>query len=216
LWKKIRVSTLDLKIVFILMLLSILFILVPLFSQTYLRIIFALPLLLFLPGYLFIAVMFPRKGELSPIERFTLSIGLSIAITVFDGFALNYTTWGFRPNSIVMSLSLIMAILLMAAYIRRLMLGEHAYYFSIGHIRSFFSTLMSKETETGPEYDPALEKMLIKTMIIAILLVSAMLVYAKITTEPEKFTAFYILGSNGKAEDYPSEIYINKDRKKYA
>jgi len=84
--KKITASTLDLKIAIVFIVLSILFILVPPFDQTFLRILFALPLLLFLPGYLFISVMFPKRGELSAIERFTLSIGLSIAITVFDGF----------------------------------------------------------------------------------------------------------------------------------
>jgi uncharacterized membrane protein len=209
--KKTKISTFDLKLTLLLMLLSILFILVPPFNQTFLRTILALPLLLFLPGYLFITVMFPKKEELTPIERFTLSIGLSIAITVFDGFALNYTPWGFRPNSIVISLSLIILILLTAAYLQRRRHGEQAYDFSIEHIRNFFRMLKSKETETGPEYDPALEKMLIKTMIIAILVVSAMLIYAKVTTEPEKFTAFYILGSNGKADNYPSEIYINKE-----
>lgn len=208
--KKTKISTFDLKIVLILILLSILFVLVHPFNQTFLRIILALPLLLFLPGYLFITVMFPKKGELSPIERFTLSIGLSIAITVFDGFALNYTPWGFRPNSIVMSLSLIILALLTTAYLQRKRLGELAYEFSIEHIRYFFRTLTSKETETGPEYDPALEKMLIKTMIIAILLVSAMLVYAKVTTEPEKFTALYILGENGKAENYLTDIRIGE------
>ncbi len=208
---KKKASTLDLKLVLILMLLSILFILVPPFNQTYLRIILALPLLLFMPGYLFITVMFPRKGELSPIERFTLSIGMSIAITVFDGFALNYTPWGFRPHSIVMSLSLIMVLMLIAAYLqRRRRLGEQAYDFSIEHIKSFFRTLKSKETETCPEYDPALEKMLIKTMIIAILIVSVMLVYAKVTTEPEKFTALYILGEKGKAENYLTDVRIGE------
>ncbi|MBU4139706.1 MAG: DUF1616 domain-containing protein, partial [Euryarchaeota archaeon] len=128
-----------------------------------------------------------------------------------DGFALNYTPWGFRPNSIVISLSLIDGILLLIAIFQRIRLKENAYDFSPEYVTSFYRTLMSKEQETGPEYDPALEKMLIKTMVIAILIVSAMLIYATMTREQEKFTAFYILGSNGKAEDYPSEIYINKD-----
>lgn len=201
----------DLNLGIILIILSILFILIPPYNETLLRIILALPFLLFLPGYFFITSMFPKKGELSPIERFTLSIGLSIAIFVFDGFALNYTPWGFRPNSIVISLSLIDGILLLIAIFQRISLKENAYDFSYEYLISFYRTLRSKEQETGPEYDPALEKMLIKTMVIAILIVSAMLIYAIMTREQEKFTAFYILGSNGKAEDYPSEIYINKD-----
>jgi len=153
--------------------------------------------------------MFPKKGELSTIERFTLSIGLSIAIVVFDGFGLNYTPWGFRPNSIVISLSMIMGVLLLATYFKRKKLGANAYEFSFKDIRSFYLTLKSKDVESGPEYDHALEKTLIRTMIIAIILVGAVVLYANVTREPEKFTALYILGSSGKAENYPDEVYIN-------
>jgi uncharacterized membrane protein len=203
-------NNLDLKLAVILTILSIIFILIPPFNQTFLRIILALPLLLFLPGYLLMAVMFPKRGELSSIERFTLSIGLSIAITVFDGFGLNFTKWGFRPNSIVISLSTIIVLLLLVAYLQRWRLKEAGYGFSFKDITTFYHSIRSKETETGPEYDPALEKTLIKTMVIAILLVSAMLIYAKVTKEPEKFTALYILGANGKAENYPTEIHIGE------
>ncbi|MCX9011793.1 MAG: VanZ family protein [Candidatus Methanoperedens sp.] len=222
--KKSMAAILDLKLAVILIVASIIFILVPPYNQTFLRMILALPLLLFLPGYLFISVMFPRRGELGPIERFTLSIGLSIAIFVFDGFALNYTPWGFRPNSIVISLSTIMGFLLIAAYLQRWRCGETGYGFSFRDIISFYHTIRSNEAETGPEYDPALEKMLIKTMIIAILLVSAMLIYAKVTTEPEKFTTLYILGANGKAENYlpgvnigePATILVGVENYEYA
>ncbi|KCZ71155.1 putative membrane protein [Candidatus Methanoperedens nitroreducens] len=206
--KRIRAST-DLGLTAVLIILSILFISFPPFNQTPLRVILAPLFLLFLPGYLLISVMFPKHGELSPIERFTFSIGLSIAIFVFDGFALNYTPWGFRPKSIVISLSTIMGLLLVAAYLQRLRFKEEGYGLSFKDITSFYHTIRSKETKIIPEYDPALEKTLIKAMIIAILLVSAMLIYAKVTTrEPEKFTALYILGADGKAENYTAEIRI--------
>ncbi len=60
--RKGRASAFDLKLIFILLLFSILFILVPPFNQSFLRLILAILLLLFLPGYLFITVMFPKKG----------------------------------------------------------------------------------------------------------------------------------------------------------
>ncbi len=203
-------DNLDLIFVPIFVILSIIFILLQPYNQSPLRIIFALPLLLFIPGYVFIAAMFPKRGELGAIERFTLSIGLSIAITVFDGFGLNYTRWGFRPNSITISLSIIIGFLFLITIIQRWRYGKESYSFSIGDIRSFYYTLKNEETETGPGYDPSLEKMLIKTMIIAILIVSAMLIYAKVTQEPEKFTALYILGANGKAENYTTEVSIGE------
>ncbi|MCX9081102.1 MAG: DUF1616 domain-containing protein [Candidatus Methanoperedens sp.] len=203
-------NNLDLIFVPIFIILSIIFILLPPYNETPLRIIFALPLLLFMPGYMFIAAMFPKRGELGAIERFTLSIGLSIAITVFDGFGLNYTQWGFRPNSITISLSIIIGIFFMITIIQRWRYGKESYSFSLEDIRSFYYTLKNKETETGPDHDPALEKMLIKTMIIAILIVTSMLIYAKVTQEPEKFTALYILGANGKAENYTTEVSIGE------
>lgn len=201
---------LDLSMAIIFTILSVIFILIPPFNQTFLRIIFALPLLLFLTGYMLIAAMFPRRKELSAIERFTLSIGLSIAITVFDGFGLNYTRWGFRPNSITISLSIILCILFLITIIQRWRYGKESYSFSLGDIRSFYKSVRTKETQTGTEYDPALEKMLIKTMIIAILIVTAMLIYVKVTYEPEKFTTLYILGENGKAENYPAEVWVGE------
>ena len=159
---------------------------------------------------MFIAAMFPKRGELSAIERFTLSIGLSIAITVFDGFGLNYTPWGFRPNSITISLSIIIMLLLWITLIKRRKYGKESYSFSVEDIRSFYNILKNKENEAGPDHDPALEKMLIKTMIIAILIVSAVVIYAKVTQEPEKFTALYILGENGKAENYPTKSVVGE------
>ena len=57
------------------------------------RVIGALVLLFFLPGYLLINVLYPRKGELDReydgLYRLTLGIVLSIAVTVFWSFFLN-------------------------------------------------------------------------------------------------------------------------------
>ena len=90
---------------------------------------------------------------------------------------------------------------------------KESYSFSVGDIRSFYKIFRTKETQTGPEYDPALEKMLIKTMVIAILIVTAMLIFAKVTFDHEKFTTLYILGTNGKAENYLTDLSVGKPSK---
>ncbi|HYU06074.1 MAG TPA: DUF1616 domain-containing protein, partial [Thermoplasmata archaeon] len=58
-----------------------------------LRVIGALVLLFFLPGWLLINALYPRKGELDreydALYRLTLGIVLSIAVTVFWSFSLN-------------------------------------------------------------------------------------------------------------------------------
>ncbi len=57
------------------------------------RVVGALVLLFFLPGYLLINALYPRKGELDreydALYRLTLGIVLSIAVTVFWAFFLN-------------------------------------------------------------------------------------------------------------------------------
>jgi hypothetical protein len=57
------------------------------------RVIGALVLLFFLPGFLLINALYPRKGELDReydgLYRLTLGIVLSIAVTVFWSFFLN-------------------------------------------------------------------------------------------------------------------------------
>jgi len=61
---------------------------------------------LFLPGYVTVQALFSGRRELDDIERFALSVGLSLAITPLTGLLLNYTPWGIRLDPIVLSLSI--------------------------------------------------------------------------------------------------------------
>jgi len=61
---------------------------------------------LFLPGYVTVQALFPKKKELDSVERFALAVGLSLAITPLIGLVLNYTPWGIRLDPIVVALSI--------------------------------------------------------------------------------------------------------------
>jgi Protein of unknown function (DUF1616) len=65
------------------------------------RVIAALLLTFFVPGWLLVNTLYPRKGELDreydALYRITLGIVLSIAITVLWGFALN--SLGVNPST---------------------------------------------------------------------------------------------------------------------
>ncbi|NPE27891.1 DUF1616 domain-containing protein [Methanococcoides sp. SA1] len=200
--------TQDLIATVVFAMLAVLFILVPPLNETPLRIFFALPLIFFIPGYTFIAMMFPKKGDISNIERFTLSVGFSIAITVFDGFAVSLTQWLFRPNSISISLLLLTTIFALLAYIaRRRHLEEDQFTFSV---HGFIESIRSDD-ENIPKKDripPEIEKALIIALVGSIIIASGMLVYAKVTQEKEQFTALYILGPEGMAENYPTNASI--------
>ncbi len=74
---------------------AVLTIYVPYLNESPLRIIFALPVVLFIPGYALIAALFPPgKEEIDTLERVALSFGLSIAVVPLIGLALNYTPPG--------------------------------------------------------------------------------------------------------------------------
>jgi hypothetical protein len=59
---------------------------------------------LFIPGYVTVEALFPKGRELDSIERFALSVGLSLALVPLVGLLLNYTPWGIRLTPIVISL----------------------------------------------------------------------------------------------------------------
>jgi hypothetical protein len=59
---------------------------------------------LFVPGYVTVEALFPKGRELDGIERFALSVGLSLALVPLIGLLLNYTPWGIRLTPIVISL----------------------------------------------------------------------------------------------------------------
>jgi hypothetical protein len=81
---------------------------------------------LFFPGYVTVQALFPRGRELDSIERFALSVGLSLALVPLVGLLLNYTPWGIRLNPIVVSLTILTVGLAMVALAREYRLSSIA------------------------------------------------------------------------------------------
>ena len=78
-----------------------------------LRAIIALPLVLFLPGYVWSRVFFGR-GEIDSMERVALSFGLSIAIVPLSIFFLNKAGMSITAvNSFLTILGLILVALVL-------------------------------------------------------------------------------------------------------
>jgi len=79
-------------------------------------------LILFLPGYSLIEMLYPKK-ELDALTRLALSIGLSLALVPLVGLSLNYTPFGIRLLPVAFSLSGLTLVFLVVALRRK-----HAYY----------------------------------------------------------------------------------------
>ena len=89
----------------------------------YLRYIFGGLLILFLPGYTLIELLYAKRKELDDLTRIALSIGLSLAIVPLVGLVLNYSPFGIRLIPVAVSLTVVTMILLILALQRK-----HTYY----------------------------------------------------------------------------------------
>lgn len=179
-------------------------VLVPMvgFSSGALRIALGLVFLLFSPGYTLIAALFPRKSAIGGIERIALSFGLSIAVVPLIGLALNYTSWGIRLYPILISVLAFIVLMVMVAWYRRTKLSPQD-RFQL-RITEKLPSLKKSWFNQG-KLDRALNILL----VVAIL--GALGTLGFVVTNPkvgEKFTEFYILGADGKADNYPKEIIL--------
>jgi len=80
--------------------------------------IWALPLVLLLPGYALICALFPKE-TLGVAERFIFSLGLSLSIVIISGLLLNLTPFGLRSLSWAVCLGSVTVIASIIALIRR-------------------------------------------------------------------------------------------------
>lgn len=92
-----------------------------------LRIMLGSVFVLFIPGYSLIEALYPKREDLSPLERLALSIGLSLAIVPLVGLVLNYTPWGIRLDPIIVALSILSITLLSISSYRKFRILELRY-----------------------------------------------------------------------------------------
>ena len=105
----------DLLVIAVWLILAVASIYIPVVNETFIRVILTVPVILFIPGYVLIAALFPEKKSIDGIERFALSVGLSIAVVPLIGLLLNYTPFGIRLNPIVISLVIFTVLMMVLA-----------------------------------------------------------------------------------------------------
>ncbi|MEN6342158.1 MAG: DUF1616 domain-containing protein, partial [Methanospirillum sp.] len=188
--------------------LTLLSVYLPLINETPLRILFGLPMILFVPGYVLIAALFPRNDDLDWLERIALSFGLSIAITPLIGLVLNYTPWGIRLDPILAALSLFVVVMAAAAAVRRLVLpaGDRLTV-PLGEV------VAEARAELFAPGQSRLDRNLSILLLVSILAAVGTTAFViAVPKEGEHFTEFYVLGANGKAADYPTVFAANSSQ----
>lgn len=203
----IRNIGIDLQLIVAFTLVTVAFIYVPVLNETILRSALGLVMILFIPGYALIAALFPGKADIDGIERAALSFGLSIAVVPLIGLGLNFTPWGIRMDPIVTCLTVFTIICAIVANARRHSLPEEG-RFSVDFKKAYTDVKTDVFTDKT-SLDKALTVVLILSILLSIVMVAYVIAVPK---QGETFTEFYILGPDGKADNYPTSFHIGDSK----
>jgi len=173
-----------------------------------LRIALGLAFVLFFPGYTLIAALFPKKGSLGGVERLALSFGLSIAVVPLIGLVLNYTPWGIRLYPILVSLMAFILAMCGVAWHRRRGLTENE-RFTVS-FKIVLNLIQDPSLRGQSKVDRVLSLVLVLVIVGAIGTLVSVIATPKVG---ERFTEFYILGPQGKAEYYPGVLMVGQEGK---
>ncbi|WP_254861463.1 DUF1616 domain-containing protein [Halovivax gelatinilyticus] len=224
----------DLAAVFVLVAATNVAVLAPLIRETPLRIPLGLSFVLFVPGYAFIAALFPEAGEsptgeseddaeesdeddaawlggglgrsgIDGIERVALSFGLSIAIVPLIGLALNFTPWGIRLVPIMVAVSGFTVVAAVVATVRRWELPAEE-RFRVPY-REWYAAGYDEVFDPETRTDAVLNVALAASIVLA---VGAVGFAIMVPPQGEQFSAVYILTEDDDEElvaaDYPEEL----------
>ncbi len=197
----------DLKLILVLTIVSVAFVLIPYLNDTLLRTAIGLIFLLLVPGYAFIAALFPGKEGIDAIERVALSLAVNLVLVGLIGVGLNLSSWGVSVVSVVLSLMCLTLICIGAAWIRRQQLLP-ADRFNVD-----FASVLRLQHRLLPEADVQLNRSIAAVFIVALTISAATIAYIMVAPpQRETFTEFYILGPGGQATDYPTNYTLGQQQ----
>ncbi|QLH84929.1 DUF1616 domain-containing protein [Halosimplex pelagicum] len=211
--------------------------LAPVIRETPVRVVFGLAFVLFVPGYAFVAALFPERSVtpllfddedrtandevaddeiagdrgIDGLERVALSFGLSIAIVPLIGLVLNFTPWGIRLVPILLSLSGFTIVAVAVAAYRRwdLPIEERFRVPYREWVAAGRAELFAPATRTDAVLNVAL--------VASVLLATSSVGYAVLVPQQgEQFSEFYLLTEDDDgelvADNYPTEFTVDEGR----
>ena len=170
------------------------------FPSNVARIILGLPFVLFFPGFVLVAALYPTKDQVDGVQRLALSLGLSIVVVSLIGLALNYTPWGITLESVLYSIAAFVLAMSVVAWIRRRALPSPQ--------RSGGGFRLKIPAWQGSRWDKGLSVLLAVSVVGALVMAGYVIVKPKVG---ERFTEFYLLSMEGKAVHYPTEAVMGRE-----
>jgi len=206
------------------------------------RILFVLPLLLFLPGYALVSVLFPERRTSAPsmrrsddrrsigrVARAVLSIGLSLGIVPAVAFVANFSSYGIRPTPVILGISAVTFGCVGLALIARLRLPADERFrldapaFVAAVPRRSFGTRRTLRRQGLFDAETPRQRLLNGFFVFAVLVlvVSAGIAVTvpRSPADDAEFTEFYLLTQNESgdfaAEGLPREFDSGQSRPVY-
>jgi len=182
-------------------------------GPSWLRLVFVLPLLFFLPGYTLVASLYPagrhaagtglEETGITTLERIGLSFGLSLVVVPLVGVGLWRTSWGSSVATVVMALTLFVFVTATVGAYRRLSLPpKRRFQLPYGRLRE----------AVGRGFDsPSLDAVVDGVLVLSVLLAVALLGYGLVNPmDGESYTSVALLSENTQGEmvaaGYPSSF----------
>ncbi len=198
----------DLALILIVTAAAIVVVLAPLGSVMIPRAIVGLVLIFFAPGYALLAAVFPKKESITNVERVLFSLVFSVIIVGGVGLLLRYTQLGLSSAPLVASTSVFVVIGTCAAYVRRRSLSAAQPFVVVIPRVSDVRRALSLPKVTG-----TLDKTLVIVLMLIVITSLVATVYLVATPfSGQPYTELYVLGPDGKAQDYPSQFRLGEEQ----
>lgn len=162
----------------------------PMFDNSLIKVVIGIPMVLFIPGYVTIGALFPKKDDLKIAGRISLSLGLSIVIVPILGILLNFS-FGIKVVPILMTLfSYTIILIFIATYRRRKYPEDVQFSIELDKIYTDISNEFRPKNMTG---------VISNVVLILMIMLTIGTIYFTVATPKigERFTEFYVLNSNG-------------------
>lgn len=188
-------------------------------SVTILGVLFGLPLILFLPGYALVSAFYPEgAGErssdrwndtsssrrtLASLERFLLSVLLSVGIVPLIALAVDFTAYDIARTPVLVGVVGWVYVFTLVGLVRRLMVPPErrfsvAFGGWIGQASSSFDRRPSSLRPSAP-FEPRTETELLLNVavVVGVVLLAGSVAFAAASNPSgDSFTEFYLLSEN--------------------
>ena len=160
----------------------------------------AIVFFLFCPGYVLVAALFPESGRLDWISRLVISVGLSFALVPLLALLLNFSPLGIHLSSLVSVIALFTILVGLLGCWRRFRLPPDR--------RLAFALELGRLRWRG---DSAVDKALTVGVVVSVAFMASAFAYVMVVPRtPDRYTTFYLLGTNGTVGSYPSRLNVSE------